>query len=107
VSTSNALHYWSEADRRLSNVDADRRRTIERVVEAIEAELRRRLGGAFTTDELIELYERRGTTWCMQMAIDIAPHAPWAWESWIAEAAFAHYLRGAKDFAGGGRVRRD
>ena len=41
----------------------------ELVVSRIEAELRRRLGGTFTTDELAELYDR-GTDWCTDLAAD-------------------------------------
>lgn len=78
--------------------------THERVVEAIVAELRRRLGGRFTTAELVELYGR-GTSWCLQKAVDVAPKDPWAWDASIAaDAAFARYLREAADYAGGRQV---
>ena len=80
------------------------RRTLENVVTAIEAELRRRLGGTFTTDELAELYER-GTDWCTDLAATVAPDAPWAWDArTVADAAFLRYLRDARDFAGGRRT---
>jgi hypothetical protein len=69
------------------------------------AELRRRLGGTFTTDELVELYERDGTAWCLDVAVAAAPSAPWAWDMrTVADAAFARYLREAADFAGGRRL---
>jgi hypothetical protein len=68
------------------------------------AELRRRLGGRFSAEELAQLYER-GTSWCLQLAMDAAPDCPWAWDSGIVvDAAFGSYLREAADYAGGRRV---
>lgn len=65
------------------------------------AELRRRLGGRFSAQELADLYDR-GTSWCLQLAMEAAPADPWAWDSSIVvDAAFALYLREAADYAGG------
>ena len=76
---------------------------LERVVEALVSELRRRLGGRFTTQELVDLYET-GTSWCQQVAMRVAPSDPWAWDAaLVVDAAFARYLRQAADFAGGRR----
>jgi hypothetical protein len=59
---------------------------------------------AYTVDELVELYDR-GTSWVLDLAYRVAPEAPWAWdERVIADAAFARYVRGATDYAGGRRV---
>jgi len=80
------------------------RPALEAAVVAIEAELRRRLGGTFTTDELTELYER-GTDWCTDLAARVAPDEPWAWDArTVADAAFLRYLREARDYAGGRRT---
>ncbi|MGI8728399.1 MAG: hypothetical protein ACR2LK_00080 [Solirubrobacteraceae bacterium] len=99
-----ALEQWHEGERRLSAAPPDRRAALEIVVSAIEAELRRRLGGTFTTDELAGLYGR-GTDWCTDLAAEIAPGAPWAWDArTVADAAFLRYLRDARDFAGGRRL---
>ena len=77
---------------------------LELVTDAAVAELRRRLGSAYTVDELVELYDR-GTSWVLDLAYRVAPEAPWAWdERVIADAAFARYVRGATDYAGGRRV---
>ena len=77
---------------------------LERVTKRIVDELRRRLGGPFTVDELVDLYEQ-GTGWCLDVAVAVAPGAPWAWDARItADAAFARYLREAVDFAGGRRI---
>ena len=100
----NAVHQWREGERRLARAEADQRPALERVVTQIVAELRRRLGGPFTVDELVGLYDR-GTGWCLDVAYATAPGAPWAWdERVVADAAFARYLRDATDYAGGRRV---
>lgn len=101
-----AIFQWEEGQRRLRDAAPEDRPVLERVTDRIAAELRRRLGGAFTTDELAELYDQ-GTEWCLQVAIDVAPDRPAAWEAQTAaDAAFARYVRGASDFAGGRRVER-
>lgn len=104
TSFETAFGQWREGERRLEGAAPHQRRTLERVVTAIEAELRRRLGGTFTTDELAELYDR-GTDWCTDLAATVAPEDPWAWDARIvADAAFLRYLRDARDFAGGRRT---
>ncbi len=76
-------------------------------MDGLVAELRKRLGGRFTAEELAELYER-GTSWCLQLAMDAAPEDPWAWDSAVViDAAFARYLREATDYAGGRLIPAD
>jgi len=95
----NALFQWEEGLRALRAIDDRReRRRADRVVAAIQDELRRRIGPTFSAAELAELYGR-GTDWCRQVATDAAPVA--ADGQSLADAAFWLYLRGAKDFAGG------
>jgi hypothetical protein len=107
VSYETAVPQWQDGLRRLAEAPPEQRRTLERVTRAIEDELRRRLGGAFTSDELAELYDR-GTDWATDLAVATAPEEPYAWDSrTVADAAFARYLRGATDFAGGRRVPID
>lgn len=107
MSFETAIHQWREGERRLAAAPAEERAALERVTERIQRELRRRLGGAFTTDELARLYDR-GTGWCLEIAVAVAPGAPWAWEmGTVADAAFARYLREAVDYAGGRRVEPD
>ncbi len=99
-----AAYQWQEGERRLNDAPPDERRTLDRVVARVVAELRRRLGGRFTSDELVALYDE-GTTWVMDIAAGVAPEDPWAWDPRIAaDAAFARYLREAEDFAGGRRL---
>jgi hypothetical protein len=99
-----AIHQWREGERRLEDAPAAQRPALDRVTEAIYRELRRRLGGAFTTEELADLYDA-GTDWALDLAAQVAPGAPWAWDQRIvADAAFARYLREAADYAGGRRI---
>jgi len=99
-----ALDQWEAGHTRLALASPDERPVLERVTRAIEAELRRRLGGAFTVDELVVLYDE-GTSWCTDVALEVAPDDPYAWDlRVVADAAFSRYLRGASDFAGGRRL---
>ena len=98
---------WQDGLRRLAEAPPEQRRMLERVSQAIEAELRRRLGGSFSSDELAGLYEA-GTDWAADIAVSIAPEDPYAWDiRTVADAAFGRYLRGASDFAGGRRLPID
>lgn len=96
----NALFQWEEGWRVLQGIEETReRRRAERVVGAVEDELRRRVGPTFRAAELAELYAR-GTDWCLQIALESAPVAATD-PGTLADAAFWLYLRGATDFAGG------
>ena len=107
MSFETALAQWDEGQRRLSDAPADEQRMLERVTQAIQSALRRRLGGAFTVDELVDLYEQ-GTDWTIDIAVSTAPDDPYAWDvRTVADAAFGRYLRSATDYAGGRRLRRD
>ena len=103
-----AIVMWREGQRRLSDADPDVRPAMERVVDELVVELRRRLGGPFTTQELARLYGEQGTDWCFDVAVRAAPGTPAAWDlSTVAGAAFARYLREASDYAGGRRIVED
>jgi hypothetical protein len=105
VAFDDVFGLWQDGVRRLRETDPDVRPTLERVVDALVDELRRRLGGPFTTDELATLYLEQGTDWCFEIAVRVAPREPAAWDlTTVAGAAFARYVRQASDFAGGGRV---
>ena len=107
MSFDNAVAQWQEGLRRLAEAPDDERRVLERVTAAVEAELRRRLGGAFTTGELAELSDQ-GTDWVTDLAVAVAPDAPYAGDvRTVGDAAFGRYLRSATDFAGGRRLLRD
>jgi hypothetical protein len=103
VSYESAVYQWRQGERRLRDAPVERRALLERVTGALVAELRRRLGGRFAAEELVDLYEG-GTAWCLQTAMRVAPEEPWAWDAGVVvDAAFARYLREAADFAGGRR----
>ena len=95
---------WEEGGRRLRSAPPHLRPVLERVTDRIVDELRRRLGGPFTTDELVDLYDSAGTTWCTGLAASIAPDHPEVWDAQtVGDAAFLRYLRESTDFAGGRR----
>ena len=99
-----AVHQWREGERRLRDAPPHQRRVLERVVDRVVAELRRRLGSRFRSEELVALYDE-GTTWVTDIATSVAPDDPEAWDARIAaDAAFARYLREASDYAGGQRI---
>jgi len=101
----NALYQWEDGLRVLRSIDSTReRRQADRVVAAIQDELRRRIGPTFSAAELADLYGR-GTDWCLQVASDAAPQLSSDGQS-LADAAFWLYLRGAIDFAGGRQLVR-
>lgn len=97
---------WEDGTRRIAASEPAQRRVLERVTDDIYLELRRRLGGKFTTDELAAFYLSEGTDWCFQIAYSTAPSTPEAWDTGtVAGAAFARYARRAIDWGGG--VRRE
>ncbi len=99
-----AADQWAAGLRLLEQAPPEQRATLERVTAQIEAGLRRRLGGPFSSEELAALYDE-GTSWCSDVAYAVAPEEPAAWDlRVVADAAFARYLRGATDFAGGRRL---
>jgi hypothetical protein len=90
---------WEDGARRLAAADPADRPALERVVDELVPELRRRLGGPFTTAELAQLYAKQGTDWAFAVATRVAPHAPAAWDMpTVVGAAFARYAREASDF---------
>jgi len=101
VGVESAIYSWQQGERRLAAQPPERAARLQRVSDALVAELRRRLGGRFSSSELVALY-RAGTSWCLPIAMKVAPQDPWAWDAAIVvDAAFARYLREAADYAGG------
>jgi hypothetical protein len=98
---------WRDGERRLRAAEPGDLPALERVTEAIVDELRRRLGGAFTTTELAALYGD-ALDWSFEVATRAAPGNPGAWDvATVAGAAFARYARSATDWAGGQRIEID
>jgi hypothetical protein len=100
-----ALAQWEDGLRRLDAAPPEEQRVLERVTQAVMADLRRRLGGRFTAEELADLYDQ-GTDWVTDVAVAVAPEDPYAWDvRTVGDAAFGRYLRQATDYAGGRRRR--
>jgi hypothetical protein len=96
---------WQDGLSRMAEAEPADRRVLERIVDEVVLDLRRRLGGKFTTDELARYYLSEGTDWCFEIAYKVAPSTPEAWDlATVAGAAFARYVRGAADYGGGVRL---
>jgi hypothetical protein len=94
-----AIGLWRDGERRLAVADPAEKPALERVTDELVLELRRRLGGPFTTDELAALYGTQGTDWCFDIATRAAPNTPGAWDMpTVCGAAFARYAREASDY---------
>lgn len=100
-----ALEQWREGERRVDELaDPRLQGRAHDVIAKLVVELRRRLGGPFSVEELADLYEQ-GTDWIVQLAHDLAPDDPALWDPrLVADATFARYVRGARDYAGGRRL---
>jgi hypothetical protein len=92
----NALFLWEEGEARVRTFDG---RALDQATRFVVDVLRRRLGGAFTLDELVALYAE-GTDWVS----DEVQRRFWDVDSSAAvNAGFFRYARGAVDYAGGRR----
>jgi len=99
-----AMDQWQAGLRRLADAPPEQRVVLERVTRRVVDDLRRRLGGPFRVDELVDLYDS-GTGWVTDVAVQTAPEQPYAWdERIVGDAAFGRYVREAGDFAGGRRL---
>ena len=99
---------WQDGTRRLEQAEPPERAAMERVRDEVVFELRRRLGGPFTTDDLAALYVEQGPDWVFDLATRVAPSTPAAWDVPIVSgAAFARYAREASDYGGGRRAVED
>jgi hypothetical protein len=89
----NALFEWEEGEARTRDS-----RHLDRAARLVVQELRRRLGGSFTLDELADLYGE-GTDWLTDMLLQ-----RFGSETTTAvNAGFFRYARLASDYAGGRR----
>lgn len=97
----NARFQWEDGWRAYEALgeDSATRRQADRVIAAIQEELRQRIGVTFSSAELADLYGR-GTDWCLQVALEASPGLVGEAQA-LADAAFWVFLRRAGDFAGG------
>jgi hypothetical protein len=98
-----ARQQWDDGRRRLEaeGEDTARSRHLWLLVEAVLDDLRRRVGQTFTLAELARAYEG-SEDWVRDVVIDAAPPRARAGVRDVAlvqDAAFAHYARGATDYA--------
>jgi hypothetical protein len=93
----NALFQWREGERRLADMPEPARADLERAVDTVVDELRKRLGSSFVLDELADLYGE-GTDWATELAGRSAAGTD---SAAVVDAAFARYAREASNFAGG------
>lgn len=71
---------------------------VREQIEAVEEELRRRLGGPFTLDELAELYDG-SARWTYEVIAKQCAQPGWSRSaSTAADAAFHLFARGARDY---------
>ncbi len=108
VGFADLIGLWEDGVRRLAALEGTQRRAVEAVVDAVVQELHRRVGEDFTADELANQYLMAGTDWCFELATRVAPATPAAWDiTTVAGAAFARYVRQARDFGGGRQLTRE
>jgi hypothetical protein len=93
----NALYQWREGERRLAGTSEPAQADLDSAADLVVEELRRRLGSSFVVEELADLYAR-DTDWALELARRKAAGTDAAS---VVDAAFARYLREAKDYAGG------
>ena len=93
----NALYQWREGERRLAHAPEPAKADLDLAMDVVVEELRRRLGSSFVVDELADLYGR-DTDWALEIA---RRNAAGTDSASVVDAAFARYVREAKDYAGG------
>ena len=96
-----ARREWEEGYRRLLDhaEDATTRERLLAQVDAVGAELRRRVGGVFTLRELAEAYAG-SDEWSRAVVSEQAAAPGWPRTLSLVEAAAFHlYARGAQDYA--------
>jgi hypothetical protein len=92
--------HWEEGYRRLEQQRHDRGlyRELHAYVEAVTAELRRRVGSRFELTELSDCY-RAADRWAPDAIEARAEAGGWPrWVSTAVDAAFHLYARGARDY---------
>jgi len=95
----NALFQWEEGEARIRQADPRESRELDRAARLVVDEIRKRLGGAFTLDELADLYGD-GTDW---VSDEVQRRFAGTDTSAAVNAGFLRYARGATDYAGGRR----
>jgi hypothetical protein len=95
-----ARQQWDEGYRRFTELTRDGRRAdLLAQVEALLEELRRRIGSAFTLQELAATYQN-AERWAYETLAERAASPGWSSSATIAlDAAYHVYARAARDYA--------
>ena len=99
----NALFQWEEGEERVRQADPQERRELDRAALMVADRLRGRLGGAFSIDELADLYGE-GTDW---VADQVQTRFSGTDSAAAVNAGFLRYASRASDYAGGRRRLRE
>jgi len=100
AATDLVRHEWAAGYRRLESERGTPTRydALHVQLDAISAELRKRIGEIYGVDELAAEY-RRSDAWVNRLAADLPPEARWAPGLTIAtDAAFHLFARRAQDY---------
>lgn len=93
----NALFQWEDGERHIRQLPEPARGQLERAVMVVLDELRRRLGSAFTVEELARFYASD-----VDWALDIAQCEGAGTDSAaVVDSTFSRYAREAANYAGG------
>jgi hypothetical protein len=97
-----ARHQWAEGKRLLDQAGEDtaRSRHLLMLVEAVTAQLSRRVGQTFTLAELAQVYEG-AEDWVRDVVVESMPPKSRAGikdTTLVQDAAFALYAQGASDY---------
>ena len=91
-----ALMEWDAGEKRLHEPGPARDARLK-VVDAVDDELRRRIGATYRLADLVTVYGN-SSRWFLELAQRVAPGTPAAWDpSTTLDAAFARWARNASD----------
>ena len=93
----NALYQWRDGERRIADAPEPAQADLDTAADVVVEELRRRLGSSFVVDELAGLYGE-DADWALEIARRQGAGTD---SASVVDAAFARYVREAKDYAGG------
>lgn len=95
--SASAVFEWQDGARRLQATSGAGRVAVYAVVDAVHAELKRRLGRTFSVADLARAHREAGE-WFLPLAMRVAPRSSEAHDPAVAlDGAFAMYMRGAVD----------
>lgn len=102
MTVANARIQWEEGLRRFEAVrgDGPRYRALGTLVDAVQDELRRRVGQTFSLTELADAYQG-SEDWVREVVVESTPpRAPAGVRdsALVGDTAFAMYARGASDY---------